>query len=244
MRRTGTTTRIYKDGVDVTTASATQTFTDTTSNLDIGDSLQWPTLLFDGSLDEVAIYTERPLGSSRSGPPRPLPRAATLSRVSLDGSILRVDPVTGAALPGNPYARKPRPEHSPDHRVRPAEPIPHRHPPRHERTLGRGRGWNTWEEIDRITTRRRTVENFGWPCYEGSGPHPATTPQTSRSANRSTSRRVTAPAYTYSHGAKRRQRRRLSDRQFVVTGITFYPEAGGNVPRRVRGRRLLRGPLP
>ena len=30
-------------------------------------------------------------------------------------------------------------------------------------------GWNEWEEINRITDRRRSVENFGWPCYEGAG---------------------------------------------------------------------------
>ena len=29
-------------------------------------------------------------------------------------------------------------------------------------------GWNTWEEIDRIPDPRdATIENFGWPCYEG-----------------------------------------------------------------------------
>ena len=31
-------------------------------------------------------------------------------------------------------------------------------------------GWGTWEEINRITNPTdSTVENFGWPCYEGSG---------------------------------------------------------------------------
>ena len=29
-------------------------------------------------------------------------------------------------------------------------------------------GWNDWEEINRITSPTdSTVENFGWPCYEG-----------------------------------------------------------------------------
>ena len=29
-------------------------------------------------------------------------------------------------------------------------------------------GWNDWEEIDRILSPTdSTVENFGWPCYEG-----------------------------------------------------------------------------
>ena len=31
-------------------------------------------------------------------------------------------------------------------------------------------GWDTWEEIDRIPSPTdSTVENFGWPCYEGVG---------------------------------------------------------------------------
>ena len=29
-------------------------------------------------------------------------------------------------------------------------------------------GWNTWEEINRIVSPAdATVDNFGWPCYEG-----------------------------------------------------------------------------
>src|SRR4029450_12665718 len=30
-------------------------------------------------------------------------------------------------------------------------------------------GWNTWEEINRITNPTGGVTNFGWPCYEGTG---------------------------------------------------------------------------
>ena len=39
-------------------------------------------------------------------------------------------------------------------------------------------GWNTWEEINRIADPLGTVENFGWPCYEGDGRNPATTAPT------------------------------------------------------------------
>ena len=29
-------------------------------------------------------------------------------------------------------------------------------------------GWNSWEEIDRVANPKTLpVENFGWPCYEG-----------------------------------------------------------------------------
>ncbi len=30
-------------------------------------------------------------------------------------------------------------------------------------------GWNTWEEINRISDPLGSVENLGWPCYEGAG---------------------------------------------------------------------------
>jgi PKD repeat protein len=53
----GTTTRVYKDGVDVTTALGSQTFTNTTSSLLIGAfAAGGPRFFFDGAIDEVAIY--------------------------------------------------------------------------------------------------------------------------------------------------------------------------------------------
>ena len=33
-------------------------------------------------------------------------------------------------------------------------------------------GWGKWEEIDRIADPGGSLENFGWPCYEGSSRHP------------------------------------------------------------------------
>jgi glucose/arabinose dehydrogenase len=36
-------------------------------------------------------------------------------------------------------------------------------------------GWSDWEEINRITDPLGTVENFGWPCYEGPGAKGTTT---------------------------------------------------------------------
>ncbi len=40
-------------------------------------------------------------------------------------------------------------------------------------------GWNTWEEINRLGSPiDPVVDNFGWPCYEGTGRQAATTPPT------------------------------------------------------------------
>ena len=88
--------------------------------------------------------------------------------VSLDGSIIRVDPATGQALPDNPLAN------SPDANARRIIAHGLRNPFRFtvrpntsELWLG-DVGWNDWEEINRILSPTDAmVENFGWPCYEG-----------------------------------------------------------------------------
>src|SRR5918997_797427 len=90
--------------------------------------------------------------------------------VSLDGAILRVDPASGAALPTNPLAG------NADSNSRRVIAYGLRNPFRFtirpdtsEVWLG-DVGWNDWEEINRIAAPADSpVENFGWPCYEGSG---------------------------------------------------------------------------
>ncbi|MFY9549893.1 MAG: PQQ-dependent sugar dehydrogenase, partial [Thermoanaerobaculia bacterium] len=103
-------------------------------------------------------------GALRAQSPR---RTAGEPRV-LNGSILRVDPATGAAAPGNPLFG------SSD--------------PNEQRIIGYGFrnpfrmivkpgtndvwiadvGWSAWEEIDRIPDLT-SARNFGWPCFEGPG---------------------------------------------------------------------------
>jgi PKD repeat protein len=88
--------------------------------------------------------------------------------LSLDGTIIRVDPDTGEALPDNPLAN------SPDANARRIIAYGQRNPFRFtvrpdtdELWLG-DVGWNEWEEINRIENPTDgVVENFGWPCYEG-----------------------------------------------------------------------------
>ena len=90
--------------------------------------------------------------------------------MSLDGSIIRVDPLTGAGLPDNPFAS------SPDEDARRIIAYGLRNPfrfgfrPGTEELWVGDVGWNTWEEINRVRdVNDGVVENFGWPCYEGSG---------------------------------------------------------------------------
>ena len=80
-----------------------------------------------------------------------------------------MNPDTGAALPDNPNAAQRGPEHAPGrgHGLR----NPYRftvRPGTNDIYIG-DVGWNTWEEIDRLPSPAAPVENFGWPCYEGTG---------------------------------------------------------------------------
>ncbi|MPZ80752.1 MAG: sugar dehydrogenase [Actinophytocola sp.] len=88
--------------------------------------------------------------------------------VTLDGTILRVDPDTGAGMPGNPFAS------STDANARRVIAYGMRNEFRFGFRPGTTElwagdvGWNTWEEINRIPDATDAVaENFGWPCYEG-----------------------------------------------------------------------------
>jgi PKD repeat protein len=89
--------------------------------------------------------------------------------VTLDGSVIRVDPATGAGLPDNPLAQ------SSDANARRIVAEGLRNPFRFTRRPGTDEmwigdvGWNDWEEIN-VLPRGGTVRNFGWPCYEGNGP--------------------------------------------------------------------------
>jgi glucose/arabinose dehydrogenase/PKD repeat protein len=89
--------------------------------------------------------------------------------VTLDGTIIRVDPATGAGLPDNPLAG------SSDVNARRIIANGLRNPFRFTSRPGTSElwlgdvGWGDWEEINRITDPLGTVENFGWPCYEGAG---------------------------------------------------------------------------
>ena len=89
--------------------------------------------------------------------------------------MLRLDPDTGAALPGNPNIG------SADPNARRIVAYGLRNPYRFTMRPGTNEvwigdvGWNTWEEIDRVVNPTAGTTNFGWPCYEGSGPQGSAT---------------------------------------------------------------------
>jgi glucose/arabinose dehydrogenase len=91
----------------------------------------------------------------------------TADAVGFSGAVLRIDPITGAAWPGNPLIGG---ASAADDRIvayglRNPFRIAHR-PGTDEIWVG-DVGWSTWEELNRLVDAAGTVENFGWPCYEG-----------------------------------------------------------------------------
>ncbi len=106
--------------------------------------------------------------SAQGGALRSQDLRTLLDPTSLDGSVLRVDPNTGAGLPGNPLAS------SSDLNARRIVATGLRNPFRLTFRPGTSElwvgdvGWSSREEINRIQSPADSaVDNFGWPCYEG-----------------------------------------------------------------------------
>jgi glucose/arabinose dehydrogenase len=89
--------------------------------------------------------------------------------VTLDGSLIRVDPATGAAWPGNPLVS------DPDANAKRILAHGLRVPFRLAFRPGTSDLWiadvgsNQAEELNRLPAPGSGVANFGWPCYEGQG---------------------------------------------------------------------------
>ena len=88
----------------------------------------------------------------------------------LDGTIVRVDPDTGAGVVGNPLFS------SSDANARRIVAYGLRNPFRFAIDPGTDEiyvgnvGWGEIEEIDRFAAIPSQIYNSGWPCYEGDGP--------------------------------------------------------------------------
>jgi glucose/arabinose dehydrogenase len=154
----------------------------------------------------------------------------------LDGTILRLDPETGAALPDNPAAA------SSDANTRRIIAYglrnPFRfavHPDSGELFIG-DVGWNRAEEINRVADPTARVRNFGWPCYEADARQPdyddagldlcedlyADGPSAHDT-----------PWFFYEHAAELVDGDGCGTGTSSASGVSFYP--GGDYPARYDG---------
>ena len=150
----------------------------------------------------------------------------------LNGTILRVDPATGAGLPDNPNA------FSSDPNLRRIVAYGLRNPFRITTRPGTSEvwlgdvGWNTWEEINRIVNPvDATVENFGWPCYEGGARQDAydgANLNICENLYAAGPSAITQPVYAWNHAAKVVPGETCPTGGSSATGVAFYE--GGDYP--------------
>ena len=151
--------------------------------------------------------------------------------VSLDGSVIRVNPDNGAALPSNPLFS------SPDLNARRIIAHGLRNPFRIAFRPGTSELWigdvglGRWEEINRITDVLGTVENGGWPCYEG----PASPPSWQNAGigictnlYAAGPAAVHAPYFSYSHSSSIVAGETCAFGSSAISGLAFYQ--GGPYP--------------
>jgi glucose/arabinose dehydrogenase len=159
-------------------------------------------------------------------------RRAAGEPVTLDGSIIRVDPDTGAALPDNPAAG--------DANANRRRIVAHgmRNPFRFTFRPGTSEmwfgdvGWNTWEELNRVPGIG-SVRNYGWPCYEGDARMSAyDTLNLSSCETLYSQGSATGPHWDYAHGASLPGGAGCPSGTSSITGVAFY--TGSQFPAEYR----------
>ncbi|HEU4542351.1 MAG TPA: PQQ-dependent sugar dehydrogenase [Jiangellaceae bacterium] len=158
---------------------------------------------------------------------------------SLDGAILRVDPATGEGLPGNPLFS------SSDANARRIVGYGLRNPFRMTLRPGTNEvwagdvGWNDWEEINRLTNPTdNTVDNFGWPCYEGDGRqngYDSANLNLCENLYTAGSGAVVPPYFRYHHNDLVVPNDVCPKGGSSVAGVSFAFYEGGNYPPEYRG---------
>jgi glucose/arabinose dehydrogenase/PKD repeat protein len=155
----------------------------------------------------------------------------------LNGGLIRIDPDTGAGAAGNPMST------SADANARRIVAAGMRNPFRFAFRPGSSEiyvgdvGWGAWEEINRLPRADdATVDNFGWPCYEGTGRSPAYEGAGLNLCKQlyNSPGSTTPPHFTYSHsGAVAPGEECTEFAGSSISGLAFYQ--GGNYPAAYTG---------
>ena len=176
----------------------------------------------------------------------------------LDGSLIRINPATGAAASGNPLASSSdaNAKRILAYGFRDATEIAIRPGTNDVWVADRGGGY--WEEFNRVASAG-SVRNFGWPCYEGGldaggNPYNRIRPK-SEEQNLNicqglydAGNLVTAPYWGYDHelpvtsGENCEQDSLGSPARQHAVGRDVLPGRGRHVPAHVQQGAVLRGP--
>jgi len=160
-------------------------------------------------------------------------------KAGMNGAILRVDPATGEALPDNPLIGG---DPSDDRIIAYGTRNPFRFTvrPGTDQIWVGDVGWNTWEEIDKLADASDSVvENFGWPCYEGSPVEPDYDGLDLSICENlyGDPGAVTDPFFVYDHSNPIVPGENCPINGSVISAITFYK--GGRYPPEYRGALLF-----
>jgi glucose/arabinose dehydrogenase/PKD repeat protein len=153
----------------------------------------------------------------------------------LSGALIRIDPDTGVALPTNPHTARtdPNAQRIVAHGLRNPFRFTFR-PGTSEVWIG-DVGWSDWEEIDRVPDPLdSTIENFGWPCYEGAGRQAGYDSQDLPLCESLYATGATDPYYTYNHAGKVHSEESCPTGSSSISGLAFTPP-GSTLPGDLAG---------
>jgi glucose/arabinose dehydrogenase/regulation of enolase protein 1 (concanavalin A-like superfamily) len=161
--------------------------------------------------------------------------------VGLNGSIIRINPDTGAAMSDNPLINNSDPNAKRIIAYGLRNPFRFTFKPNSSEIWIGDVGWNDWEEINRIPSPSDSVvENFGWPCYEGNLQQSAYKALNLNICNNLyNSNTATPPFYTYNHNSTLNQSDNCPTGSSSVTGLTFQFYTGHKYPSSYNGALFM-----
>jgi glucose/arabinose dehydrogenase len=157
----------------------------------------------------------------------------------LSGTLIRVDPATGAAPPDNPLAASTDPNARRILTYGLRNPFRWTFRPGTDEVWAGDVGWRTWEEIDRITGPvTGPVRNYGWPCYEGNNHQSgfdSANLNLCESLYAAGTSAVVGPYFTYRHTDPVVPGESCPTGGSSPSGVAFYPTSGGGYPADYAG---------
>ncbi|MEZ4288132.1 MAG: PQQ-dependent sugar dehydrogenase [Polyangiales bacterium] len=193
------------------------------------------------SCNSVQIGGQNPDPPNEGGALRSQDILTSGDPLGYNGAVLRIDPATGNALSDNPlYGGNTADDRIVAFGLR--NPFTMRFRPGTSELWIGDVGWTEWEEVNRIVDPLSTVLNFGWPCYEGAGPHsggyqPLTFCQNLYNAVTGAPGTIAPPFYTYGHGAAPGSANCREGTSSSIAGVGFYQS--GEYPNEFDGSLIF-----